>query len=68
MCPTHYQQERRGTPLRPVREPMEEAAQVVFRCPSELKERAEAAASAAGVDAAEWWRRVGESALKRRTR
>ena len=64
LCRSHYQQERRARPLRPLRGPStEEGAQITFRCTAELKRTAEKAAKKEGIDAAEWWRLAGTVAL-----
>lgn len=38
--------------------------QVSFRCPADLKKKAEQAAKRQDIDATEWWRRAGLNALK----
>lgn len=65
LCLAHYRQDLRGNPLQPLRDP-KPSSQVTFRCPTEIKAKAERAAARAGIDPAEWWRRAGLIALERK--
>lgn len=65
LCAGHYQQRRRNTPLRPLREESEQSAQVSFRCSAELKARVARAAEREGIDPTEWWRLAAAQRLKK---
>jgi hypothetical protein len=65
MCTSHYMQQRRNGELAPL-QTGEHTAQVVFKCPPELKRAAEKAAKAADLTAAEWWRNLAEREFKKR--
>lgn len=57
-CAGHYQQSRRGGPLKPLRTARGGGTRVNVSCPQELRDAALEAAELEGVNENEFWRRA----------
>lgn len=67
-CSGHYQQQRRGDELRPLRAGPGESTQMTLRLPKTLRAATAERAKAEGLDESAWWRRAGSNELKRGAR
>lgn len=64
-CAGHYQQNRRGQELKPLRTSPGEGDKVQVSVPRELREAAQKEATAQGVTESAWWKVAGEERLAR---
>lgn len=65
LCTAHYQQQRRGSDLRPIGTPDGAGERLTIRMHVDLLNETSEAAEAAGVDLPQWWRQAAQRELKR---